>query len=340
MPFHEKPPVTGKELSALIARCERLHRQPLVDEFLYPRRTTFLNAEPGCGKTTVALQIAVSVAAGVPVFDLLAVRAAGRVYYIAFETDEEDFGESLSLIRRHIPFDPANLVIDTEAAGLNVAASSKDVADLYNQEALTECVLRYQPVLIILDPLYMCVAGDLAKSDAAGAAVNWVNRLGKRSGAAVLVVHHTHRERQNAVTGETVKERDRVYGSQWLRAHPTITWEMTANDDHSGVELVPKKDRYKVCRRRISLLYDEHKALCFPAGGSFKPIIVRLVELLRTYPVGAELDSATIAEALDCNKGSLKPHWHNPDVRALVERVERGRRTWWRRHNSMKEAAA
>ena len=68
-------PKGGADLRAAYIK-PRLPRTPSVEEFLYRRKLTYLIADPGTGKSTIATQVAASVAGAVPVFGLLEIGRA------------------------------------------------------------------------------------------------------------------------------------------------------------------------------------------------------------------------------------------------------------------------
>ena len=236
-------------------RSLAFHPEPLVHEFLYKQMVMMLAADPGAGKSVIATQIALSVASGIPLFGVLPVERPAKVYYLQLEGHYAEFIERIRFMQRDLQtLNYGNLAWDTNAH-LNVLNTA-------HADALISRIQAWgTPDLIVLDPIYMAVAGGLSKDEPASAFVRFSNRLRQTFGCAVLLVHHTHRTQFS--NGKEVQEDDPFYGSQWLKAHVDTGYMLKIqNAEHSRVNLINTKARGKNVHKVLALHYHPETFTC------------------------------------------------------------------------------
>ena len=240
---------TGDALRVDLETLEVSH-QPLVEGLLYQGHITFIAGEPGGGKSIVATQAALALSSGTPVFGSLAVAAPKRVYYLQLEGSYPDTIDRMRRMRTKVPINVANLAWDFRT-GL----------DLLKEEDATSLLDHVTgwgaPDLLIVDPLYQAVFGELSAELPTKALLKFLDRF--RSvfpHCAVLLIHHTRKPSYDK--GQRVKEDDPFYGSQWLKAYVDSSYILTTGTgrytDH--VFLRNKKDRYSVAVKELLLHYD------------------------------------------------------------------------------------
>lgn len=289
-------------------------KTPLIAEFLYRRKLTLISADPGCGKSTIATQVALSAAAGVPVFGIFDVPKPCKVYYIAFETDWDEFIAALAKARNHIPFDSNLLHFDDGLLGIDAAS----ITNAHQTETqLIARIAKANPDIIIIDPAFLLVSGDLADGAIASRCMNFVQKLAAHFKAGILVLHHTHREKYSA-SGKKIKEKDATYGSRWIQAAVVLQWSMSSTD--SGVSFTKTKDRYKLSRPEFILHYDSQTGLCTADGPDRRTLPTLLFSYLKCQPAGTSLTYHRIATAINCAEGYLAVLMQAPEIRTLVEK--------------------
>lgn len=326
-----KPPKSGDDLRAAFVNPPP-PRAAVVEEFLYRRKLTYIIADPGTGKSTIATQLACSVAGAVPVFGLFNVPKPLRVYYAAFETEWDEFQESCAMIRKQFAYDEDLIRFDEEMLGVNVL--DQDHAQLFAGK-----IHAQKPGLIILDPLYLLVAGDVKEGVVASSVARWMATLAVQCECPVLALHHTHKERQDK-DGKEVKERDRSYGSRWLKASATLWWQMTESAGGDGVVLENLKDRYKLSRRKISLKYDPSTRCAMGQTGGRQYLVERISEFINQHSEGTELTFTEIAEHVDCSANYVYELTKTDLLRGRLERHQKEDRTVvWRVKKPMGVAA-
>ena len=168
-----------------------------------------IGGEPKCGKTFLALDIAVAVAAGTPCLRRFAVHEPGPVLLFAAEDAQHDLRHRLEGITAAAGVDFNDLdihVIDTPVVRLDQEAS---------QAALSATVEQLQPRLLVLDPLVRMHRIDENAATEMAHMLNGLRTLQRRFGTAVLVVHHA-RKGGHARGGQALRGSSELHG--WLDA--------------------------------------------------------------------------------------------------------------------------
>lgn len=190
--------LTSPGAHRLYSTSELLRLPPpewLIDGIIPKGGVVALYGPPGTYKTFVAMDMAMSVACGIPWQGHEAKK--GFVAYIAAEGGT---GISIRVAAWAKEHDMPESLIDvgwlTEA--IPVYAESEDLADVMRR--VSEEIER-DPALIVIDTLARCFDGDENQQEDMGRFIGGVDRLRKEFGATVLVVHHTRldgqRERGN-----------------------------------------------------------------------------------------------------------------------------------------------
>jgi RecA-family ATPase len=302
-------PKTGQEIRLALSHPAPI-RCPVVDEFLYRKKVTLLTAAPGLGKSTIAQQVAFSVTAGIDVFGVLEVAKPVKVYYIAFETDWEEFVGAMHKALPIIKFNPDMLVFDDGLLGIDICTIHE------HPDPIIDRIKAHNPGLIIIDPLYLIVAGDLSDGKIASAAMKWFQRLAVFCNAAVLVLHHTHRERY-AANGKKINEEDDSYGSRWIQANVVIQYNV--KQEGCGTHWSLKKDRYKMSRKEMVLSYDP-ETLLSSALKSKNLIKDELLAYIQWHKPGSEFTYPGLAEQFKCAEGYLSHLMLLPSFQKLIKK--------------------
>lgn len=301
----EKPAFTGEALRALL-KSPRIGPDCIVPEFLYRGKTTIFYGDPSIGKTTIVLNLGVQLAAGLPVFDRLLCKPS-RVYFMLFETEPEEVAESLTSISTRYPIREDMLAFDTETIGM-------DCAQPQHVESIINRVKAFQPDAIIIDPLFMLVAGGLSKDEPSSNVVRFLRRLSHETNAATMALHHGKKEQFEK--GQKVP--GSYYGTIWLKAHCRVMWEVQEGENKSRV-LTKRKDNLGVCRDKITLHYDHQSCTCSMEEEGDQTAKGRLIAHLGTFPPGCGLTSGTIADNMHISLRTLKTLFNDPDVLRLVD---------------------
>jgi KaiC/GvpD/RAD55 family RecA-like ATPase len=167
----------------------------LVDKALPAGGLVGMYGRPGCGKSFIAIDLAMSIATGTPWFGREVER--GFVIYISAEGGSGIGKRVLAWLATH-GVEPRNADIAWLVESIPVSTDSTQMGQLLDR--IVDEVRRH-PALIIIDTLARCFDGDENLQEDMGRFIAGVDLLRKELGCTVLVVHHTrldgNRERGN-----------------------------------------------------------------------------------------------------------------------------------------------
>lgn len=153
-----------------------------------------IGGQPKAGKTTLALDMAVSVASASPCLGTFPVHTPGPVLLYAAEESAATLRARLETIAclRGLDFDQLDVrVIVTNSLRL-------DRSD--DQVRLDATVMLHRPALLILDPLIRIHRADENASGDVAALLGYLRTLQRKCGTAIALVHHV-RKNISSTTG-------------------------------------------------------------------------------------------------------------------------------------------
>ena len=171
----------------------------LVSSLWSEEAVGIIGGEPKCGKSFLALDLAVAVAAGTPCLRRFVVPRAGRVLLYAAE-------DALHIVRRRLEGICA-------AAGLRLADLDVQVItaptlrlDLEaDRRSLEETVAALQPRLLVLDPFVRLHRIDENASGDVAPLLAYLRELQRRHALAVVVVHHAKKGAGRVRAGQALR---------------------------------------------------------------------------------------------------------------------------------------
>lgn len=310
MPLEPTAPYkTGQDILAALAKPPE-PKIPVVDELLYRKKVTMIAAGPGLGKSTLAIQLCLEATAALPVFKTFHVPKPCRVFYIGFETDWDEFVFALHKLKDHLAFNAANFCFDDELLGLDITE-----AIMPNDKVIAR-IKGAKPDIIVVDPLYVAVSGDVADGAVASKAMKWMLMVAVKCNAAVLLLHHTHRERY-AQNGKKINEDDDSYGSRWIKANVVIQYNVKEHTNGTAWKLT--KDRYKQSRKEMLLAYDHETGLS-SAEKSKTTVRDEVMHYIQAHKPGSTFTYPGLAELFHCAEGYLSHMMVEPQFRRLVRK--------------------
>jgi len=165
------------------------HRQPWLVEGLWTAEAVgVIGGQPKSGKTTLALDMAVSVASASPCLATFPVHTPGPVLLYAAEESAATLRCRLQTITslRGLDFDQLDVrVIVTNSLRL-------DRSD--DQVRLDATVTFHRPALLILDPLIRIHMADENASGDIAALLGYLRALQRKCGTAIALVHHVRKQ--------------------------------------------------------------------------------------------------------------------------------------------------
>ena len=226
-------------------------RKPIIAGMVYEKSFMMIAADPGLGKSIVALQAAAELSCALPVFGCLDVPEPRITYHIQLERDASEIFERLAMMEKVIPINYDKLFIDDQLKGINV------LKDEHVSMVLSR-IKKYcpRPDMIQIDPAYGAVAGGLRDDIPASMFTRFSTILQHELGCSNWINHHTVKDSYSSFTGDKIKKNDPFYGSQWLKAHVTASFYMSARGNGEGVLLEKKKDSHSNLLDEIVLTFD------------------------------------------------------------------------------------
>jgi hypothetical protein len=170
--------LNGKEL----CQMEIPEQSFLVRNLLSEHSVNFLSGEEGCGKSLLAMNLALSIAVGAGKWLAFDVVKQGKVLYLNNELAFTDFARRLKMMSNALPAkgDISNFIVPKEVPALN------ECWDTFN-----ETCERERPCLIIVDCLYFSHDKDENDSSEMKALMRQFLALRDRYNLALLLIHHT-----------------------------------------------------------------------------------------------------------------------------------------------------
>jgi hypothetical protein len=171
----------------------------LINALWAERAVGILGGEPKCGKSLLALEIAVAVAAGVPCLRRFPVERAGHVLLFAAE-------DSHPIVRQRLEGICGAAGTSLNALDLYVITAPALRLDLTgDQERLEETVKQAQPRLLVLDPFVRLHRIDENASGEVAAILSSLRRLERTYATAVLLVHHVRKGAGHLRAGQALR---------------------------------------------------------------------------------------------------------------------------------------
>ena len=157
-----------------------------------------IGGAPKCGKSWLALDLAVSVASGSPCLDSFAVCSPGPVLLYMAEDAGSIVKQRLNGICRH-----RGLALDRLPIGVITAPSLRlDLAD--DQHRLAETVRCHASRLLLLDPFVRLHRINENQAGEVAAVLGYLRELQRAHDLAVVVVHHS-RKNGTATGGQNLR---------------------------------------------------------------------------------------------------------------------------------------
>jgi RecA-family ATPase len=226
---------------------------------------TILSGDGGGGKTTVALQLAVSVERGLG--DWLGTTCErGPVIFFSGEEPESEMRRRLHRVARKRALDPADLdrlhfhFADPDACLLGIARPGGTMGPTPLFEALAAAAKEIRPALIAVDSIAATFGGNQNDRVHARTFVGLFRTLARDIGCAILLLDHPSLSGITSGTG-------RGGSMDWQNAtRARLHLETVEGEDGAtGRVLEVKKTNYGPCGEKVRLQWDEG---CFVLQGT------------------------------------------------------------------------
>ncbi len=212
-PFETRRPC---ELASLPAE-----RRWLIEALWGHQAVGIVGGEPKCGKSFLALDVALAVASGAPCLRHYPVAHSGPVVLFAAEDALHTVRQRLEGIARAAGVCFATLDIHV----ITVPALRLDLED--DRRQLADTVSRLRPRLLVLDPFVRLHRVDENAAAEVAPLLAYLRGLQRRFETAVLLVHHARKSR-HARAGQALRGSSELHAwgdsNLYLRRHRDQLW--------------------------------------------------------------------------------------------------------------------
>lgn len=163
-------------------------------------------ATPNIGKTTLALNLSMSMALGMPFMPLYEGGIPRRVMYLDFENRKAFLQKDIRVMIQNFDEDDRELIeenlfiaVDQEIYGVEMNLSNPDHLDILMREAH-----KFRPDLIIIDTMAAAfsLTNENDNSEAERSVIKPLKHVARETGAAILIVHHKGKKSETGDSNE------------------------------------------------------------------------------------------------------------------------------------------
>ena len=206
------PVLRASQLSAVPAQIPWL-----IEELWADQAVGILGGEPKCCKSFLALDIALSVAAGSSCLRRYPVHRSGPVVYFPAE-------DSLAIVRQRLDGLAAAAAVALSDLPLHVITAVSLRLDLPADRLRLEQTLRtLQPVLLVLDPFIRLHQRDENDASHMAPLLGFLRQLQRQFHLAVVLVHHAKKDGGSLRPGQALRGSSELHGwgdsNLYLRRH-------------------------------------------------------------------------------------------------------------------------
>ena len=218
---------------------------------------TILSGDGGCGKTTVALQLAVAVERGLGDW-LGTICEAGPVIVFSGEEPQDEMRRRLERVAHKRGLESGDCVdlhfhfADLDACLLGTAMPNGPIVATPLFESLRTRALEIRPALIVVDSIAATFGGNQNDRVHARSFVGMFRRLAREADCAVLLLDHPSLSGITSGTG-------RGGSMDWQNATRGRLHLETVDDAEGGAERVleVKKTNYGPCGEKVKLRWED-----------------------------------------------------------------------------------
>lgn len=199
--------------------------------------------EPKCFKSTLALDLAISVASGNDFLGEHEVISPGPVVYIQNENAQwimKDRVAKISVARgvvgevEILSDRKVSITWPQDIPFFMVNQQSFLLTDPIHQQLLEKIIQTYKPVLVVLDPLYLMFDGDINSAKDLNPILSWMLEIRIKYDCGVMLVHHSNKGGENKRGGQRMLGSTTLHG--WTESAWYIKNEGTEDDDEDPAD--------------------------------------------------------------------------------------------------------
>lgn len=180
-------------------QCRREEHRWLIESLWAERAVGIVGGEPKCGKSFLALDLAVAVASGTPALGHFQVPRAGPVLLYAAE-------DALATVRERLETIARARGTSLDALDLQViTAPTLRLDHEVDRKRLARTVASHRPRLLVLDPLVRLHRIDENAVAEIAPILAYLRAIERKLDAAVLLVHHARKGAGHMRAGQALR---------------------------------------------------------------------------------------------------------------------------------------
>lgn len=191
---------------------------PLIENLLWEKDVVILAGKEKSGKSVFAQQMAFALSCGEPFLSEYKSKQISTIY-IQLEGKLGQTQDRVNDMIEAVAWNKKNFnLIFYPGLEINTPEGLDEVIKMID-EAIVNSMPR--PQLIIIDPLYMCIRGDLCNQVDASNTCKALRLIADKYDCALILVHHQHKAIRNMKTKAVIDEGDdSLFGSFIWKAFP------------------------------------------------------------------------------------------------------------------------
>ena len=171
----------------------------LVEQVWSAEAVGIIGGEPKCGKSLLALDLAVSVASGTPCLGRFPTARAGRVLLFAAE-------DPLDVVRARLEGLTTARALDlTRLALYVITVPSLRLDHSEHRDRLADTVDKIKPALLVLDPFVRLHSIDENAAGEVAPLLAYLRQLQRTHHLAVALVHHARKDASRSRPGQALR---------------------------------------------------------------------------------------------------------------------------------------
>lgn len=227
-PDQKSMPVSGIRVESFSDVMSNLRTSPgwQVPGFWMRNSHGIVAGEPKSFKSTLVMDMALSIASGKPFLNKYPVDETGPVLYIQNENAhwimKDRFEKMLAnkgLVGKiNRSKDKLSVEFPPEVPFYMINQQSFMLSDADHQEYLEDLIKEMKPELVVLDPLYLMFQGDVSSAQDLFPILQWLLYLKNTYNVGICVIHHYNK------SGESKRGGQRMLGSTTLHGWIESAW--------------------------------------------------------------------------------------------------------------------
>lgn len=209
-----------------------------VPGFWMKRSHGIVAGEPKSFKSTLVMDLALSIATGKPFLNKFPIESPGKVLYIQNENAHWIMKDRFEKMLKH-----KGLVGGVKKKGSKLKITWPPEIPLYminqqsfmlsdesDQKYLEELIKKLRPELVILDPLYLMFNGDVSSSQELHPVLSWLIDIKNTYKCGIILIHHYNK------SGESKRGGQRMLGSVTLHGWIESAWYIASQEQELVLE--------------------------------------------------------------------------------------------------------